>query len=133
MRLVISDSKTGKTYQKELEKDKDTFIIGKKVGDEVDGGQFGLPGYTLEFTGGSDLSGFPMRKDIAGGRKVQALVAEPPGFRPSEKGKRERKTIRGNTYSAEIMQVNTKVKTAGATPLNEIFKKEEKPQEDAKK
>lgn len=129
MRIVIAEPETGKTYQKDLEKEKEAIFIGKKIGDKIEGDELGISGYTLELTGGSDDSGFPMRGDISGGRKLQVLVAQGPGYHPAEKGIQKRKTIRGNTYTDEIAQVNTKVVKAGTTKLEELFPKKEKSEE----
>jgi ribosomal protein S6E (S10) len=48
------------------------------------------------------------------------------GFHASDKGERRRKYVRGNIYSSEIAQVNAKVKQAGASPLDQLFPKQEK-------
>ncbi len=127
MRIVISEPTSGKTYQAELEKDKEVNIVGKKIGDELDGNLVGAAGYTLQLTGGSDGSGFPMRVDVYGAVKKTILSTEGTGFHAKRKGERKRVYVRGNTYSADIVQVNAKVTKAGATPLEQLFgKKEEK-------
>ncbi len=126
---MISDPKTGKSYQAELSKEQEAQIAGRKIGDKLDGGILGAAGYQLEFTGGSDGSGFPMREDIPGQRKVSALVTEGVGFHTSRNGERQRRMLRGNTYSQDMAQVNAKVVTAGATPLEQIFPKAEKKEE----
>ena len=126
MRIVISDSKSGKSYQIELPKDKEANIVGKKVGDELDGNLVGAAGYVLELTGGSDGSGFPMRVEVHGPSKKQVLTSEGIGFHAKRGGERRRRYVRGNTYSPEIVQVNTKVKKAGPTSLEQLFPKAEK-------
>ncbi|MGC8982407.1 MAG: 30S ribosomal protein S6e [Desulfurococcaceae archaeon] len=85
-------------------------LLGLKIGDEIDGGLVGLKGYKLVITGGSDISGFPMRPDIPGPVKKRVLLSGPPGFHPKEKGERRRKTVRGNTIAPDIVQINTKIK-----------------------
>lgn len=125
MRVVISE-KSGKSYQFELPKEKEINIIGKKIGEELDGNLIGAAGYVLNFTGGSDGSGFPMKVEIAGSAKKFTLTTAGVGFKTDRNGERRRKYARGNTYSAEIMQVNTIVKTAGATPLEQLFPKTDK-------
>ena len=65
MKLVVSDPKTGRSVQVDVPQEKRTLIVGKKMGDEVSGDDFGLAGYTLKLTGGSDDSGFPMRASIS--------------------------------------------------------------------
>lgn len=85
-------------------------FLGLKIGDEVDGGIVGLKGIKLVITGGSDISGFPMRPDIPGPVKKRALLSGPPGFHPREKGERRRRTVRGNTVALDTVQINTKIK-----------------------
>jgi small subunit ribosomal protein S6e len=128
MKLVISE-KTGKSYQTEIPKDKESAIIGHKIGETIDAGQFGAEGYTLKITGGSDLGGFPMRGDVAGPRRVEVLLSDAPGFRAKQKGERAKRSVRGNVISDQIFQVNAQVVEAGTKPLAEIFppsKKEDK-------
>lgn len=125
MKLVISDPKTGKSYQAELEKGKDGLLVGKKIGETIDGGQFGAAGYMFQVTGGSDTSGFPMRTDISGGRKVSALLSGGAGFNPTKSGERRKKMVRGNTVSDDTIQLNMKVTQAGPTPLEQLFPKKE--------
>lgn len=128
MKLVISDQKTGKSYQVELAEDKKAFLVEKRMGDSIEGALIGAEGYTLEITGGSDKSGFPMRDDIYGSRKVRAYLKSGIGFNPKHDGERRKKMVRGNTISEDISQVNLKVTKQGAKPLEELFgkKKEEK-------
>jgi small subunit ribosomal protein S6e len=125
MRIVISES-NGKSHQTELPKDKESALVGKKIGDELDGNLIGAAGYTLKLTGGSDGSGFPMRVEVHGSAKKVILTSDGVGFHATHDGERRRKYMRGNTYSAEIVQVNASVKTAGASPLDQLFPKVEK-------
>ena len=124
MRIVISES-SGKSYQAEIPKDKESVMIGKKIGEKIEGNLVGAAGYTLELTGGSDGSGFPMREEVAGSARKSILSSDGVGMIAKRKGERRRKNLRGNTYSAEIMQVNVKVVQAGATPLEQLFPKKE--------
>jgi len=126
MRIVISEPKSGKSYQAELAKDKEAQIIGKKIGASLDGNLVGAAGYTLELTGGSDASGFPMKPDTQGSARKFSLMSKGVGFKDAQKGERKRKHIRGNAYSTEIAQVNAKVTAAGPTPLEQLFPKVEK-------
>lgn len=131
MKLVISDIKTGKSFQVELAEDKKAFLLEKKIGDKLEGGLIGADGYELEVTGGSDRSGFPMRNDIYGNRKVKAYLSGGSGFNPKNKGERRKKMVRGNTVSEDISQVNLKVIKTGGKKLEELFgkKKEEEKKE----
>lgn len=126
MHLIISDTKTGKSYKAEVPKDREGELFGKRIGDRLDGGIVGAAGYELELTGGSDNSGFPMRNDVAGSKKMKVLMAEGAGFHAKKKGERRRKIVRGYIYSEDISEVNSKIVKAGPTPLDGLFKKEEK-------
>jgi len=96
-----------KAWQLVLDEAKARTFIGLKIGDKVDASIIGLKG-ELVITGGSDSSGFPMRPDIHGGVKVKVLLSGPPGFKPRKKGERRRKTVRGNTITPDIVQINVK-------------------------
>lgn len=120
LKIVIADPKTGNCFQKELDKAKEAQLIGKKIGETFDGGIVGLPGYTLEISGGSDKDGFPMRPEISGTRRVTAFISSGAGIRRVRKGLRRKKTVVGNTVSAQIVQVNTKIKEFGQKPLEEL-------------
>jgi small subunit ribosomal protein S6e len=127
MKMVIGDPKTGKTYQVDVPSEKEVLLYGKKIGDEIEGDVVGLGGYVFVITGGSDKSGFPMRKDVHGSRKIKTILSGGVGFNPTRKGERRKKTVRGNTVSAEIAQLNVKVVKDGASSLEEMLgKKEEK-------
>ncbi len=128
MKIVISDSKTGKSYNVEIKEESKTMILGKRIGEIIDAEIVGLAGYKLEITGGSDSSGFPIRPDVYGQKKVKILLAGGVGYNPKEKGIRRKKSVRGNVISDEISQINTKVIEYGPKPLEEYFpaKKEEK-------
>ena len=132
MKIVISDPKTGKSYGLEVPKDKESAIIGKKILDKLEGGVVGAEGYELEITGGSDLAGFPMRRDVSGPRRAGIIISSGPGYRTEGKGMRRKRHVRGNIISDQIVQVNAKVSSAGSKPLEELFpkaageKKEEK-------
>ena len=125
MKLVIGDSKSKKSFQVDISKENESLLIGKKIGDEFDGSALGASGYTLQVTGGTDIAGFPMRKDVEGPRRKKLLLSNGPGFKPKEKGERSKKVVRGNIISDEIQQINCKVKTAGPKPLEELVGKKE--------
>ncbi|MFH1306822.1 MAG: 30S ribosomal protein S6e [Candidatus Micrarchaeota archaeon] len=129
MKLVIGDPSTGKTYQVEVPKDKEGLLIGRKVGDAIDGSSLGAAGYTLKITGGSDTAGFPMRHDVSGPRRAKLLLSDSPGFRKGGEGDRQARRVRGNIISDEIEQINCKVKEKGPKPLDELFGKKESKEE----
>ncbi len=84
-------------------------MIGRKLGEVIDGAAVKLSGYKLKITGGSDRDGFPMRPNIHGGVRVGAILSEGVGFHPSQQGERKRKTLRGNVITEAIVQVNMKI------------------------
>lgn len=106
-KVVISDPKTGKSKQVEVKGEDAKKLIGLKVGEVFEGEIVGMPGKKLKITGGSDKSGFPMRPDLPGGALRRILASGPPGFHPKEGGERKRKTVRGNTITEDIVQINT--------------------------
>lgn len=131
-KLVVSDPKTRKTYQKEVSQ-KESGLLNRKIGDKVKGDFLGLLGYELQITGGSDKQGFPMRPNIEGTARKRVLLTGGAGFHPKQRGERRRKSVRGNTISQEIVQVNAKIVKHGTKKLEQIFgKKEEKPKEEKK-
>ncbi|MHA2380460.1 MAG: 30S ribosomal protein S6e [Candidatus Thorarchaeota archaeon] len=119
-KLVISDPEEGKAIQYELDDAKTNALVGKRVGEIVEGDMLGLPGYKLRITGGSDKSGFPIRPDVHGSGKKRVLIRGPPGFKPKRKGMAKRKTIRGSELSLDISQVNMRVEEKGSTSLEEL-------------
>ncbi len=123
MKIVIADPKIGKSFGVEVPKDKESSLIGKKIGEKVEGGPFGADGYEFLITGGSDLAGFPMRADVSGPRRVGVIVAGGPGYKSKGKGTREKRNVRGNVISDQIIQINAKVSAYGSKPLEELFPK----------
>ena len=122
-KLVISDPESGEAIQYELDDAKTNALVGKTVGEIIEGDVIGLPGYKLKITGGSDSSGFPIRPDVHGSGKKKVLIRGPPGFRPRRKGIAKRKTVRGRELGTDIAQVNMRVEEKGAAPLKELVMK----------
>jgi small subunit ribosomal protein S6e len=120
VKLVISNPSTRKSHQVELDQSKTYSLIGKKIGEEIDGDFAGLSGYTFKITGGTDRDGFPMHPQVKGSVRKKILLSSPPGFHPDRKGERKRKMIRGDTISDAISQINVKVVKAGAKSLDEV-------------
>ncbi|MFA4907356.1 MAG: 30S ribosomal protein S6e [archaeon] len=119
MQLVIS-TKEGKAYSKKVE---DAGLNGKKIGEEISLEKFGLQGYSAKITGGSDKQGFPMRHDLPGTQRKKIMAAEGIGFRASVKGQKKRVSVRGNTVSDEIAQLNLAVTKQGTVPLEQFAEK----------
>ncbi len=120
---MISDPETGKSIQYELDDAKTNALVGKSVGEIVEGDALGLPGYKLKITGGSDSSGFPIRPDVHGSGKKRVLIHGTPGYRSKRKGSAKRKTVRGRELSPDISQVNMRVEEKGSAPLEELVMK----------
>ncbi|MEE9594564.1 MAG: 30S ribosomal protein S6e [Candidatus Hydrothermarchaeales archaeon] len=120
---MISEPKTGKAYNLELDETKERVLVGLTLGKTIDGSTLGLSGYKIMLTGGSDKDGFPMRRDIHGRVRPQVILSGPPGFKPKESGLRRRKRLRGNVITPDIVQVNAKVIKAGKKGLAEVLGK----------
>jgi len=123
-KVVVSDPKTGKAYQKTVTGANANRLVGKQIGDIVSGTILDLPpDYEVQITGGSDKDGFPMRPDIPGPARKKILVSGGIGFKPKERGLRKRKIMRGRVISKDILQINMKVVKHGKIPLEEVLKK----------
>ena len=123
MKIVYSDPKTGKSGQIEVKEEGTALFLNRRLGEIVDGAAIGMSGYKFRISGGSDTSGFPMDKSIQGYLKAKALrVIANSG---SRKGIFRRTTVRGNTISADTMQVNLVVTEYGEKPLEYAEKKKE--------
>lgn len=120
--LITIGTEDGNTYQKELENS--SQLVGKKIGEKIDGGVIGLDGYKLEITGGSDEQGFPMRKSFEGSARRRKVIKDGAGIQEDEDGVKRRKSVRGDTVSDEIRQLNTKVVEPGEKSVEEVFEEE---------
>jgi small subunit ribosomal protein S6e len=118
-KLVISEGE--KSHQVEVDQAQTKQLVGLKIGDEIDASLVGLNGYKLKITGGSDKNGFPMKRDVDGPRRIRSLLSSGLGFEPKRDGQRRRKTVRGNTISDDIVQINTIVTEKGAKSIDEIL------------
>ena len=91
-KVVINDTNPasgGRAFGIEVTGSNYNHFLGKKIGDAVDGmfvgeGDKSLSGYKLQITGGSDLTGRPMRPELAGGGSKSVLTTAGTGY----KGKR---------------------------------------------
>lgn len=106
-KLVVSDPKTGKSEAQELKDSNAQQLVGRKVGEVIDGATMGLTG-KFKITGGSDKAGFPMRSDVMGGGKNYVLMTAGVGYRSTVEGAKKRRLVRGNTITEEIYQVNAR-------------------------
>jgi small subunit ribosomal protein S6e len=133
-KVVVKDTKKGKSHNVQVSGHHANSLIGKKIVDEVDGIFISLPGYKLQITGGTDKDGFSMRSDLPGVGRRRLLLSESKGFRPGERGMRKKKTVRGNTVSQDIVQINMKVIKHSSRSIDQLIKTEakEKPKEETK-
>lgn len=138
--IVLSDPETGKAQKIELEGAKAVPLIGRKIGEVIDGAVLGMGGYKIQITGGTDKDGFPMRPDIHGGVRAKVIVSGKPGFKPKKEGERRRKTLRGNIITEEIVQINMKIvekpkkkEKEKEKPVEEKAKEEAEKTEESKK
>ena len=145
-KAVVNDtnpSAGGRAFSVDISGSNYNHFLGKKIGDGVDGmfvgeGAQSLTGYKLEITGGSDLTGRPMRSDLDGGGVKSVLITAGVGYKGKKyvkkKGKtyrykydglRRRRNLRGNVISQDTRQINLKIVEAGKRPLGVIFGLEE--------
>jgi small subunit ribosomal protein S6e len=131
-KLVISDPKKGKSIQKELKDNNARALVGKKIGDVIKGESIDFSGYEFQITGGSDASGFPMRKDVEGSARKRITAVKGVGVKnklrkpnPKKKGWRTirgmrlKKNVAGNTVHEKTAQINVKIIKEGREPLFE--------------
>jgi small subunit ribosomal protein S6e len=123
-KVIISEPETGKSRSVELEDTKAVPLVGRKMGEVIDGSVVGMAGKKLQITGGSDKDGFPMRNDVHGGVRISIIVAGGVGFKPCRNGERRRKTIRGNVITEDTVQIN--MKTIENTKKATIEKKDKR-------
>ena len=131
-KVVVNDTKNGKSYQIPVSGHHANSLIGKKIGDEVDGIFISLPGYKMEITGGTDKDVFPMSKYLPGMGRKRLLLSKSVGFRPKEKGLRKKKSVRGNTINQDVVQINMKVTKYSAKPIDQIVGAEKKDEAEKK-
>lgn len=120
-KAVINDGNSGKSHNVAVTGHHANSLIGKSIGEVVDGIFVGLPGYKLKITGGSDKNGTPMRKDLPGNKRRHILLSESLGFHPASDGQRRRKAIRGRAVSSEVTQINMKVENYGSKSIEDMF------------
>ena len=146
---VVNDTapkSNGKAYSLKVSGNNHSQLLGKKIGDIIDGIFIGegdkiLSGYKLQITGGSDKTGTPLRKDLDGGSRQSVLVTRSTGFkghnlvfktkggekkrfRYKPDGLRKRRNFRGNTINQDTRQINLKVIEFGKKSLADILSTE---------
>ena len=130
---VVISTKDGKSYQKEVSGDQAENLVRKSIGDTISGDIISLEGYEFQITGGSDKSGFPMRKGIQSPRK-RVMIGQSVGFSGKKRGNKKqkgllkRRTVCGERVFVKTTQINMTVLKEGKQPLGEA-PAEEKPEE----
>jgi len=132
-KVVVNDTKNGKSHNVQVSGHHANSLIGKKIGDEVDGIFVSLPGYKLQITGGTDKDGFTMRTDLPGMVRRKILLSKGLGFNSTEQGLRKKKSLRGNTINNDIVQINMKVTKYSSRPIDKLLTVEKKDEAEEKK
>jgi len=110
-------------------------LIGKKIGEKINGNEISqnLSGYEFEITGASDKAGFPSKKDVEGTGLKRVMLTKGFALRKLKlkkktatrkkihKGMKKRRTVRGNTISTDMVQINLKVLKEGDKKFEELF------------
>jgi small subunit ribosomal protein S6e len=121
IKLAIGSNTEKKVFKHKVEGADSEKLFGKKIGEKFRGEIIGLNGYELEITGGTDNAGFPMRKDVDGPARKKIILTKGLGFNSKIKGQRKRRSIRGNTISEDIAQINCKVIKAGKDKIAKLL------------
>jgi small subunit ribosomal protein S6e len=108
-KVIVSDPQDGTSKVVEVEDTRATPLIGRKIGETVDGSVVDLPAHKVQIKGGSDKDGVPMRGNVHGGVRRRVVLSGGTGFSPKRKGQRKRKTVRGSVITDEIVQINMKI------------------------
>ena len=105
-KLIISDPSTGKSSANEIEGARAQALVGRSLGEIIDGSALGIGQGRLRISGGCDKNGIPMRGDVHGGVKKYIVLSSGPGFNPTRHGERRRKLVRGKIITDETYQIN---------------------------
>lgn len=108
-KVIVSDPSQSKSKVVELDGARAVPLIGKRIGETIDGSVVGMSGVKMQVTGGSDKDGFPMRPNIHGGVRISVILSHGVGFHAKSEGERQRKTVRGNVITDDVVQVNMKI------------------------
>jgi small subunit ribosomal protein S6e len=105
-KLIISDPSTGKSSASEIEGARAQALVGRSLGETIDGSALGIGQGKFLISGGCDKNGIPMRADVHGGVKKYIVLSNGPGFNPTRHGERRRKLVRGKMITDETYQIN---------------------------
>ena len=62
-----------------------------------------------------------MNSSVQGAMRKRILSSGGVGYKPKRKGQRKRKSVRGNTISEDILQINMKIITVGSKKIEEVL------------
>lgn len=119
-KIIVSDPKTGESFNKILNSEEMENLIGKKLGENITLSFMDLDGYEAQITGGSYMTGMPMRSDVDGIGLKKILIGKGLG---NNTNTRLKKSVAGNTISQFTSQVNLKITKQGEKPLKEVLGK----------
>jgi len=105
--LVVSDPKNRISKATSIEGAKAQALVGKSIGEEVDGKLLGIGNLKIKITGGTDKDGIPMRFDMQGSAKKRAVLSGGVGYKLHGKGQRVRRLLRGRTVAEDTLQINS--------------------------
>ena len=105
-KVIVSDPMTGKSSASEIEGSRAQALIGRSLGEVIDGSALGIGQGKFLISGGCDRNGIPMRGDVHGSVKKHIVLSSGPGFRRTRHGERRMKLVRGKMISDETFQVN---------------------------
>ncbi len=108
-KVIVSDPETGASKVVELEDARAAPLVGRRIGETVEGSIVDLPAHKIAIVGGSDKDGVPMRPSVHGGVRRNIVISGGVGFKPNKRGQRRRKAVRGNVITDEIVQINAKI------------------------
>ena len=133
LKIIVSDPETGTSKVVEPEETRASPLIGRRIGEVIDGSVVDLQGHKVQIMGGSDKDGFPMRRDVHGGVRRRVILSGGVGFNPQNEGERRRKTVRGNVITDEIVQLNMKIVEKPKQPKESKKTKEKREKEKLEK
>jgi len=130
-KLIVSDPGTGKSSVSEVEGARAQALMGRSLGETIDGPALGISPSKLLISGGCDKNGVPMRADVHGGVKRYIVLSSGTGFRSTMDGERRRKLVRGRTITDETYQINFTIRSKEVAPeQHQIPRTEVKPAEE---
>ena len=133
LKIIVSDPETGTSKVVEPEETRAAPLIGRRIGEVIDGSVVDLQGHKVQIMGGSDKDGFPMRRDVHGGVRRRVILSGGVGFNPQKEGERRRKTVRGNVITDEVVQLNMKIVEKPKQPKESKKTKEKREKEKLEK